>query len=452
MTVITADLKDSIGQPLDGYIQIKLDYLVSDDSATYLPAANRIVLADGQATILLEPSEVARVTYLFEVYQTTATTDGSVDTLLWAFRAKVPASVTPIRLTDLIQTTGITNDALDSSLTAIIRRLYLSQDFWQELQGHLLKPQGFYSPTAWYKRGDLVNYQGDAYLYIAALAAQGSVPTDASAWHLLTEKGQTGAGTTGNPAPYDAMGWVGATDAPSKGAIRNIIEQLARSSELATKAPLVGASLTSPTLAADPPASDRTSKLVSAQWVQAIADEIRKALVPVGAISAFAGTSAPAGWVLCDGRTLDRTAYAALFALLGTAYNVGGEAATVFRVPDLRGRVVMGMDSMSALRGAANRVVDGWATTLGGAGGAATVTLTEAQLPPHQHNLAYSFLGVNNAGAFVSEIPGIASGSFFTGGVGRPSSQLVSGDTGSGQAHSNLQPSLALNAIIYTGG
>src|SRR5262245_29209456 len=65
---------------------------------------------------------------------------------------------------------------------------------------------------------------------------------------------------------------------------------------------------------------------------------------PSGAVQAFAGASAPAGWLLCDGASYLRSDQAALFAVIGTTY--GAADGTHFNVPDLRGRAVFGKDNM----------------------------------------------------------------------------------------------------------
>lgn len=57
----------------------------------------------------------------------------------------------------------------------------------------------------------------------------------------------------------------------------------------------------------------------------------------VGEVVTYAGISAPAGWLLCDGATVSRTTYAALFAVIGTAYGAG-DGSTTFGLPDLADR------------------------------------------------------------------------------------------------------------------
>ncbi len=68
-----------------------------------------------------------------------------------------------------------------------------------------------------------------------------------------------------------------------------------------------------------------------------------QALVPVGTVLAYAGTTAPPGFLLCDGAEVSRTTYAALFAVIGITHG-GGDAVNTFNVPDYRGRFLRGVD------------------------------------------------------------------------------------------------------------
>lgn len=63
---------------------------------------------------------------------------------------------------------------------------------------------------------------------------------------------------------------------------------------------------------------------------------------PIGSIDAFAGITAPQGWLMCDGSAKSRTTYAALFGVCGTRFGAG-DGSTTFNVPDLRGRSPMGV-------------------------------------------------------------------------------------------------------------
>jgi microcystin-dependent protein len=79
-------------------------------------------------------------------------------------------------------------------------------------------------------------------------------------------------------------------------------------------------------------------------------------LVPIGAILAYAGSTAPSGWVMCDGSAISRTDYATLYTAIGTGFGVG-DGSTTFNVPDCRGRMLVGKDDMGG--SAASRVTTG---------------------------------------------------------------------------------------------
>ena len=66
-------------------------------------------------------------------------------------------------------------------------------------------------------------------------------------------------------------------------------------------------------------------------------------MVPSGAVLYFAGRTAPAGWLKANGAAVSRTAYAALFAAIGTTYGAG-DGRTTFNLPDLRGEFIRGWD------------------------------------------------------------------------------------------------------------
>jgi hypothetical protein len=67
---------------------------------------------------------------------------------------------------------------------------------------------------------------------------------------------------------------------------------------------------------------------------------------PPGMIGAFGGTGAPAGWLACDGTSMFRSDYPALFAAIGTTW--GAADATHFNVPDLRGQFLRGANGTSS--------------------------------------------------------------------------------------------------------
>jgi microcystin-dependent protein len=58
----------------------------------------------------------------------------------------------------------------------------------------------------------------------------------------------------------------------------------------------------------------------------------------------YGGSTAPNGWLLCDGSAVSRTTYARLFSAIGTKYG-SGNGSTTFNLPNFKGRVPVGLDS-----------------------------------------------------------------------------------------------------------
>ena len=70
----------------------------------------------------------------------------------------------------------------------------------------------------------------------------------------------------------------------------------------------------------------------------------------MGSIAYFAGqSSAPAGWVLCDGSAVSRTTYATLFSAVGTTYG-SGDGSTTFALPDLIDKFVEGSSTAGTIK------------------------------------------------------------------------------------------------------
>jgi microcystin-dependent protein len=159
--------------------------------------------------------------------------------------------------------------------------------------------------------------------------------------------------------------------------------------------------------------------------------------VPTGTLLAFAGSTAPAGYLLAYGQAVSRTTYATLFALVGTTYG-SGDGSTTFNLPDLRGRTAVGKDDMGG--SAANRITSAGSgingTTLGATGGTETHTLTLGQIPSHNHTLSLAPSGFDN-----SDNPISGSGA-------SPNRTGTTTSAGGGGAHLNTQPSLIANYII----
>ena len=154
---------------------------------------------------------------------------------------------------------------------------------------------------------------------------------------------------------------------------------------------------------------------------------------PTGTITQYAGASAPSSWLLCQGQAVSRTTYAALFAVTGTTYGTG-DGSTTFNLPNLQGRVPVGLQSS-----------DSDFNARGKTGGAKTHTLTTAQMPNHQHTMnndGYGNVGYGEGGGITMYTVGFGSARRNTG--------VVTAYAGGGESHPNLQPYITLNYIIKT--
>jgi microcystin-dependent protein len=103
---------------------------------------------------------------------------------------------------------------------------------------------------------------------------------------------------------------------------------------------------------------------------------------PSGSVMAFAGSTAPSGWLLCDGTAYSQNTYPALYAAIGSAYATSGgqsaPAAGLFRVPLLTGRVPVGLDSTQTEFDA-----------LGETGGDKASTAPHTHTIAHDHSIAH---------------------------------------------------------------
>lgn len=150
----------------------------------------------------------------------------------------------------------------------------------------------------------------------------------------------------------------------------------------------------------------------------------------IGTILPFSGSTLPTGYLFCDGSAVSRTTYAGLFAVIGTAFGAG-DGSTTFNLPNLNGKVPVGLDSN-----------DTDFDTLGETGGEKTHTLTINEMPSHTHTPSV----VINANA-----QGYTAGSNWSEGVYTRSiagDSLALNNTGGSQPHNNVQPYLVVNYII----
>lgn len=160
-----------------------------------------------------------------------------------------------------------------------------------------------------------------------------------------------------------------------------------------------------------------------------IYDRVQPLMFLIGSIMPHAGAllDSATGWLLCDGSRYAQADYADLFAVIGTTYNQGGDPGDSFRVPDLRGRMVAGVDATGRL--------PAWAANRGGTGGEKEHTLTEGEIPSHSHSTGNSLTG---AAVMPGEGPVLIPNPI-------PAS---TGSTGGGGAHNNIQPTMTLYYYI----
>jgi len=151
-------------------------------------------------------------------------------------------------------------------------------------------------------------------------------------------------------------------------------------------------------------------------------------LSPVGEIKIWSTATAPSKHLICNGAAISRTTYAALFEVISTLYGVG-DGTTTFNLPNLKGKVVVGVDASQTEFDA-----------LGEIGGAKTHTLAVTEMPIHKHDeTQYSF--DNYVAASGSSMPFATSGATNT-------TVLDTLNAGGGLAHNNLQPYIAMYYII----
>lgn len=188
-------------------------------------------------------------------------------------------------------------------------------------------------------------------------------------------------------------------------------------------------------------------------------------LIPAGVILPYSSSSAPSGYLVCNGSAISRTTYAVLFTVVGTTYG-SGDGSTTYNIPDLRGKVPTGLAG------------SGTFGSLNASGGSETHTLTTGEMPSHAHSGTTDSDGahthsitdpghthsythyIDNAppgeatatGDDTGDLVSATTGSSTTGisivSDGAHTHTFTTGTAGSGNAHNILQPYLVINYII----
>lgn len=148
--------------------------------------------------------------------------------------------------------------------------------------------------------------------------------------------------------------------------------------------------------------------------------------VPEGTVVAWAGTTPPTGWLVCDGSAVSRTTYPNLFSVCGTQFGAG-DGSTTFNLPNQARRSIVG-------KGGTGTATLG--NNIGATGGEETHVLTTAELASHTHALTMSNTTIGYS----------TGGTSFTGLISIGSTNTNS--TGSDTGHNTYHPSLVMNHII----
>jgi microcystin-dependent protein len=179
--------------------------------------------------------------------------------------------------------------------------------------------------------------------------------------------------------------------------------------------------------------------------------------LPIGIVLPYATTNAPEGWLVCNGQEVSKITYASLWNVISTTFGVATDPDNNFKLPDLRGRVIVGDGTGNGL---SNR-------NIGQTGGAETHTLTTSEIPAHNHtgttstdgNHTHQLNMVETDDGNFSNQPGqhpVGDANKGNGddhfinteSAGTHNHTFTTNNTGGGQAHNIMQPFTVLNYII----
>jgi microcystin-dependent protein len=191
--------------------------------------------------------------------------------------------------------------------------------------------------------------------------------------------------------------------------------------------------------------------------------------IPVGGLLPYVGGAAPnSAFALPYGQAVSRAAYAALFSIVGATFG-SGDGSTTFNLPDLRGRVIAGLDNMGGSSASRLNLAIS-STTLGAVGGEQQHTLTGTEMPSHTHTTGgnsgsqnanhthtttINTVGaVNLAGGGAATVlvgssgTPVAFGSSIEAGQHQHDMTSTTSSTGSSGGHNNVQPTMVANFIL----
>lgn len=170
---------------------------------------------------------------------------------------------------------------------------------------------------------------------------------------------------------------------------------------------------------------DASGNITTTAWAAILA-----ALVPAGVMLPYGGTSAPTGFLMCDGSAKNRTTYAALFAIIGETFGAG-DGSTTFNLPDPRNVFIRGVNASTRSIGGVTYP----AVTLG--------TFVTDQFQSHEH-VTRADAGVLGSGNVAT-----AAGAFSIV-QGPPFSNTVGVEAGTRFGTETRPVNLGMNYIIKT--
>lgn len=158
----------------------------------------------------------------------------------------------------------------------------------------------------------------------------------------------------------------------------------------------------------------------------------------------FGFSFAPRGWATCDGQLMQISQNAALYALIGTYY--GGDGRVTMGLPNLQGRIPMHPGNGPGL----------YPHSLGEMGGYSSVTLSEAQIPAHTHQVTTGFDASDTntpaSNTFMGSSTGTNAYNITSSSPTTPMASSSLSNSGGSQPHQNMQPYMPLLFCICLDG
>lgn len=149
-------------------------------------------------------------------------------------------------------------------------------------------------------------------------------------------------------------------------------------------------------------------------------------------LKATAASTAPEGWLICDGSAISRSTFASLFIAISTTYGVGN-GSTTFNLPDGVGRTLIGAGTGTASAATAH--------ARGDESGDETHMITLDEMKNHAHSVANGSVLVDSAAGSEYESAAGNKGNIVA---------VTTANSGGDQPHNNMQPFFVANWIIKT--